>query len=259
MTDGNVERQRKAGAPPAGVHAVIGASGGIGNAVSRRLAGGSAALWLGGRREEPLSQLAEELSARSMVVDATDFGAVEAFLDAALDEHETLRGVVCLAGSILLKPAHLTTSEELEQTLAANVRTAFATVRAAAPRMRKQGGAIVLVTSAAASIGLPNHEAIAAAKGAVAGLVRSAAATYARQGIRVNAVAPGLVRTPATERIFANENSVKASTAMHPSGRLGEPEDVARAVTWLLEGASDWVTGQIIAVDGGLSGLKGRS
>lgn len=109
----------------------------------------------------------------------------------------------------------------------------------------------------AARLGLVNHEAIAAAKAGVIGLTLSAAATYASKGIRVNAVAPGLVRTPLTARITSNEATLNASTAMHALGRVGEPEDVASAIAWLLDPAQAWVTGQVI-VGGGLAMLRSR-
>ncbi|HXG48112.1 MAG TPA: SDR family oxidoreductase, partial [Methylomirabilota bacterium] len=165
-------------------------------------------------------------------------------------------GVLNCAGSILLKPAHLTTEAELQQVLALNLVSAFATVRAAANVMRGSGGSIVLMASAAAEIGLANHEAIAAAKAGAIGLVRSAAATYAAQGIRVNAVAPGLVETPMSARITSNETARNASIEMHPLGRLGRPQDVAEPICWLLGPPSSWVTGQVVGVDGGLARLK---
>ena len=117
---------------------------------------------------------------------------------------------------------------------------------------------MVLLSSAAARIGLANHEAVAAAKAGVIGLTLSAAATYARARIRFNAVAPGLVRTPLSAGLLANELAAKASVAMHPLGRLGEPEDVARAICWLLDPHNDWVTGQVLGVDGGLADVKAR-
>jgi len=120
------------------------------------------------------------------------------------------------------------------------------------------GGSVVLVSTAAARTGIANHEAIAAAKGGVQGLMLSAAATYAARGLRFNCVAPGLTRTPLAAKIIASEASEKASLAMHALGRLGEPGDVARAIYWLLDPANDWVTGQILGVDGGLANVRVR-
>ena len=124
--------------------------------------------------------------------------------------------------------------------------------------MTATGGSVVLVSSAAARVGLVNHEAIAAAKAGVIGLTLSAAATYAPRGIRVNCVAPGLVRTPMTARLTANEASLKASTAMHALGRVGDPADVAGAIDWLLGPDSGWVTGQVLGIDGGLATVRPR-
>jgi NAD(P)-dependent dehydrogenase (short-subunit alcohol dehydrogenase family) len=172
--------------------------------------------------------------------------------------HPGITGAVNLAGSILLRPAHLTTAQDFEDTISLNLRTAFAVTRAAGKHMKSTGGSVVLMSSCAASVGLPNHEAIAAAKAGVEGLVRAAAATYAGSGIRFNAVAPGLVATPMARRITENEGALKASVAMHPLGRIGQPEEVARAITFLLGEASAWTTGQVLGVDGGLARLKGR-
>ena len=124
--------------------------------------------------------------------------------------------------------------------------------------MAKTGGSVVLVSSAAARIGLANHEAIAAAKAGVIGLVLSAAASYAGRGIRFNAVAPGLVETPMTSKLTANEKMREGSTALHALGRIGQPADVARAIEWLLDPANDWVTGQVLGVDGGLGSVRSR-
>jgi NAD(P)-dependent dehydrogenase (short-subunit alcohol dehydrogenase family) len=121
-----------------------------------------------------------------------------------------------------------------------------------------QGGSVVLTATAAARHGLANHEAIAAAKGGVIALARSAAATYAGKGLRVNVVAPGLVRTPMAARITATPAAEQASAAMHALGRIGEPDDVAPAYVWLLGAESSWVTGQEIGVDGGLATLRSR-
>ena len=169
-----------------------------------------------------------------------------------------LDGAVNCVGSLLLKPAHITTDTEWANTIALNLSTAFYLVRAATKKMTKEGGSIVLISTAAAQTGLANHEAIAAAKGGVIGLTLSAAASYAARRIRVNSVAPGLVESQLTERITSRDNARQASLSMHALGRLGRPDDVARAITWLLDPEQDWVTGQVIGVDGGLGSVRAR-
>ena len=237
---------------------ILGAAGGIGGALARRLAGQGASLVLAGRDAERLGALAADTGGIPFVLDATRPAEVESAVAKAVEAHGRLDGLVNCVGSILLKPAHLTSEEEWDAVVATNLKSAYASVRAAA-RAMTEGGSVVLVSSAAARLGLANHEAIAAAKAGVIGLTLSAAATYAPKGIRVNAVAPGLVRTPMTARITGNEAAMKASTAMHALGRVGEPEDVASAIAWLLDPVQSWVTGQVIGVDGGLATLRSRS
>jgi 3-oxoacyl-[acyl-carrier protein] reductase len=238
---------------------VIGATGGIGSALCSLLVAGGGRVFLAAREAQRAEDLGSRLGMPWTTVDASDPDALDACGDAAAEELGGLDGIVNCAGSLLLKPAHLTTSAEWQATLAANLTTAFGCVRAAGRLLKASGGSVVLVSSAAARIGLANHEAIAAAKAGVIGLTLSAAATYARQGIRFNAVAPGLVRTPLTKGLVASELAEKASVAMHPLGRLGEPEDVARAIAFLLDPAQGWITGQVLGIDGGLADLKVRS
>jgi 3-oxoacyl-[acyl-carrier protein] reductase len=188
-----------------------------------------------------------------VTLDATDFAATElAFKNAG-----TLDGVVNCCGSLLLRSAHMTTAEQYHQVINASLTTAFSTVRAAGKYMTN-GGSVVLVSSSAALEGLAHHEAIAAAKAGIIGLTLSAAATYAGQNLRFNAVAPGLTETPLTAGLTSNEASRKISIAMHALGRLGQPEDIARAIVFLLDPANSWITGQVLAVDGGLSRVRPR-
>jgi NAD(P)-dependent dehydrogenase (short-subunit alcohol dehydrogenase family) len=239
------------------VHVVLGASGAIGSALARRLAGRGARLVLGGRDAAALDALSAETGGLACPGDATAPEAAERAVALARERFGRLDGAANCVGSVLLKPAHLTRDDEFAAVLATNLWSAFHLVRAATKAM-DGGGSIVLVSSAAARTGLPNHEAIAAAKAGVEGLALSAATTYAPRRIRVNCVAPGLVRSQLTARITGSEPALKASLAMHALGRIGEPDDVASAMAWLLDPATSWVTGQVLGVDGGLGALKGR-
>jgi len=240
---------------------IVGGVGGIGSAVARRLAGRGDRLVLAGRNAEKLESGAAETGAQNFTLDARDSAAVEALMQSVLASHGRVDGVVNCAGSILLKPAHLITDAEFAETIATNLTTAFNVLRAAVRVMMKQtgGGSIVLCSSVAARRGLVNHEAIAAAKAGVEGLALAAAASYARFGVRVNCVAPGLTRTEMTRSLTQNETIAKMSAAMHPLGRIGEPAEVASAICWLLDAEQSWVTGQVIGIDGGLSHVQARS
>ena len=103
---------------------------------------------------------------------------------------------------------------------------------------------------------MTNHAAIAAAKGAVEGLTRASAADYAKRGIRVNAIAPAMTDTPMSENLLKSEASRKISDSMHPVGRIGEAKEIADVASWLVDGAPEWMTGQIIGVNGGLGTIK---
>ena len=232
---------------------LIGATGGIGSATARRLRP-HAELVLAGRNEDKLKALAEELSSPYVVVNAADFDA----LDRAVQAHMPFGAIVNCAGSLLLKPAHLTTEREYRDTVDLSLTTAFATVRSGAKAMMSTGGSIVLCATAAARAGFANHEAIAAAKGGVMALTLSAAASYGSRNIRVNCVAPGLVETPLTARITGNEAARAASQAMHVLGRIGKPEDIASAIAWLVDPENSWVTGQVLGVDGGLGTIRAK-
>lgn len=238
--------------------AILGATGTIGSTLARRLVRQGQSVLLVGRSEDKLRALSEEIGQPFVRTDVTSSQTLEEALRAGSEAHDGCRVVVNCIGSLLLKPAHLTTDAEFRQVVETNLFTAFATIRAGAKVLRERGGSIVLFASAAAEIGIQNHEAIAAAKAGIVGLARSAAATYAANNIRVNVVSPGLIRTELTRRIWENPASANASAQRHPLGRLGEPEQVASLVTWLLDSENDWITGQVIGVDGGLGHVLPR-
>jgi 3-oxoacyl-[acyl-carrier protein] reductase len=237
---------------------IFGATGGVGSSICRQLAGAGHQLALSGRDASKLASLAQEVRAPFYPADATEWAAVEEVMRSAKRDLKGLDGVAVCVGSLLLKPAHMTEQKEFDAVLNANLSVAFGVVRSAVRTFMTTGGSIVLISSAAASIGIPNHEAIAAAKAAIEGLTRSAAATYAPRGIRVNCVAPGLIQTPLTQSLTEDDKMRKASEQMHPLGRLGNASEVAKAVTWLLSPEQDWVTGQVIGVDGGLAACLPR-
>lgn len=232
--------------------AILGSTGTIGSTIARRLVAQGQAVLLVGRNREKLQAIATELSQPSLLLESIDSQFLEQSLIQASTNHDGLSALVNCIGSVVLKPAHHTSDDEFRQTLETNLFTAFAAVRAGSKLMRESGGSIILFASAAAEIGIQNHEAIAAAKGGVIGLARSAAATYAPYNIRVNVISLGLIKTELTRSIWANLASAEASTRMHALGRLGSPEHVASLATWLLGPENDWLTGQVIGVDGGL-------
>ncbi len=236
---------------------VLGGTGGIGEALGRRLAARGAGVVAAARGRERLEALARETGVATAQVDVTRNGEVDALVADVAAREGGLQGMALCVGSILIRPAHLTSPEDFRNTLALNLETAFHVVRAAA-RHLKEPASVVLFSSAAARIGLMGHEAIAAAKAGVEGLVRSAAASYAARGLRFNAVAPGLVETPLSQRITSSPAVRSASESLHALGRLGNPEEVAAMAEWLLDPAHSWVTGQVFGVDGGLATVRSR-
>lgn len=226
---------------------VIASSSGIGQAVVKQLLFEGHKVYQTSRQESEINPDA--------VLDATDFDAVDNVFASAKEKMGGIDGVVNCAGSLLLKPAHLTSKKQYEDIINASLTTSFAVVRAAGKYIT-DGGSVVLISSAAAMEGLANHEAIAAAKAGIIGLTLSCAATYAGNNLRFNAIAPGLTETNLTKSLVENEVSRKYSEGMHALGRLGKPEDIARAIVFLLNPENSWITGQVLGVDGGLSNVR---
>ncbi len=233
---------------------IFGAHGGIGEALARRLAAASRELVLVGRREETMAALGRELGAGHGVCDVLDPASIEAALERA-DAGDGLAGLAYCVGSIDLKPLKQATAEDFLQSFMLNCVGAALAVKAAAPALDRAGGSVVLFSTVAVSQGFPNHSIIAAAKGAVEGLMRSLAAELAPT-VRVNAVAPSLTRTPLAAQLTRSETMTRSVAGLHALPRLGEAQDMAAAAAYLLGEESAWVTGQVLHVDGGRSRLR---
>ncbi len=238
---------------------VLGANGGIGAALVHKLHKGGRSLVLAGKNQEGLSALASELSQPYYVWDSRDEDAWKTNLSRMSDEGIKLDAIVQLAGSIVIKPLSTLSWNEVQETLERNLQPAFFTLKYGAPLLVENGGgSIVLMSSVAAQFGLANHEAISAAKAAVEGLALSAAASLAPRNVRVNVVAPALVESPLSKRFVSSEEARKASAAMHPLGRIGQPTDIANMIATLIDPEFSWMTGQVVSVDGGMSRVKSK-
>ena len=233
---------------------ITGGSGGIGADVARRVVATGARAVIVARDPERLAAAARDTGATAYACDVLDAAAFAEVVRRAETEVGELDGLVHAVGSVFLRPLHATSLDDFRATFETNATSAFLALKTVLPlMMRRRRGSAVLFSTVAATTGLPNHETIAAAKSAVEGLVRSASISYARYGVRVNAVAPALTRTPLSRALWENETTLKASLAMHPLGRIGEPADIAAAVLYFLSDDASWTTGQVLGVDGGLS------
>ena len=234
---------------------VVGATGGIGEAVCKRLADEKANLILFSRNHDKLKRLENNLNTNviSVVGDATKLIDLENAVKIGIEKFGKIDSLIHAVGSIVLKPIHNTDEEVFRNTLEQNLVSPFLSIKSVIKKMISQKtGSIVVISSVAGSKGLVNHEAISAAKGGLESMIRSASVTYAKKGIRFNGVALGLVETPLSKFLTENEISRKASESLHPMGRIGTPKDVVEAIIYLSSDDSSWVTGTIIAIDGGM-------
>ena len=216
---------------------ILGSTGGIGKCLSNSLSLDNN-LFLGSRTVDKVNSLVSGINCNNLVsgdsVDATSFDEINIFLEKANDFLGSIDCIINCTGSLLLKPAHLTTEDELDNTFKVNVFSCFGILKYGFKYLKKDGGSILFFSSAASKVGLKNHETISSAKGAISSMVLSAASTYARYNIRVNAIAPGLVDTPLTEKIIQNKLSLDYSLSLHGLKRAGKPENFVPIVSSLI-------------------------
>jgi NAD(P)-dependent dehydrogenase (short-subunit alcohol dehydrogenase family) len=228
---------------------VTGASSGIGRAIALRCIAAGARVLATGRRAGALAQLD---GAETYPCDLLEPGASEACVARAVARLGGLDGAVHAAGTVLRgQDPRGSSDEEIDGVLLANLAVPQRVARAVLGALGR-GGSLVLISSQLGRIGAPGYASYCAAKGGIDALVRSLAVDVGADGIRVNAVAPGLVRTPMAYIGRGNFDELEPAIAeRHPLGRIGEPDDIAGPVAFLLSDAAAWITGQTIVVDGG--------
>ena len=213
-----------------------------------------------GRNSKSLDELKVH-GASCAVADARDPSSIEAAVKTFADGG-ALNGLVYGIGSIPLKPFKGTSAADMLEAYTINTVSAAMSLKAAAPALSQAqgGGSVVLFSSIAASVGFPNHVAIAAAKAGIESLVRSAGAELCPK-IRVNAIAPSLTDTPLAARLLASEAGRKAMAEAHPLARYGTQDDITQAALFLLDPSlgSGWMSGQVLHIDGGRSTLRPKN
>lgn len=237
---------------------ITGSGGTLGTVVAQKLSAKGYVVVLAGRNMDHL-EVSPITDALKVAGDLSDPAHVETLFAAIHREHGQPPSLLAhCAGSVMIRPMHRMTHDQYSSCIKNNLDSAFFTLQkfVAGLMEQKHKGSAVLVSSVAAKIGIGNHTAVAAAKAGIEGLIRSAAADYAQRGIRINGIAPGLFRSNATEGFFTGEKAEAQLAAQYPLGRYGSVEDEANAICWLLSDQADWVTGQILAVDGGFSSTR---
>ena len=230
---------------------IFGATGSIGSSLAEQLKNSGNEIHLVARNQDDVDSIAKKLDCSYTVANVMEDG----FIEKVNSDISDIKGVAYCVGSIDLKPLKMTNEQDFNQCMKLNLYSAIEVIKCYQESLKKNKGSIVLFSTVAAQRGFTNHSIIASTKAAVEGLTVSLAAEFA-PNIRVNCIAPSLTNSKIAEPMLKNKVLAEGIAKAHPLKRLGEGRDSASLAKFLITEDSSWVTGQIIAVDGGRSKLS---
>ena len=230
---------------------IFGATGSVGSNLSKLLKDSGYDIHLVARNNDEVATLSKHLSCSYTVADVLEDG----FVEKIKNDIEDVKGIAYCVGSIDLKPIRMVTEKDFNKCMKSNLYSAVEIIKGFQESLKKNKGSLVLFSTVAAQRGFTNHSIIASAKAAVEGLTVSLAAEFA-PNIRVNCIAPSLTNSKIAQPMLKNLAVAEGIAKAHPLKRLGEGKDSASLAKFLITEDSSWMTGQIIAVDGGRSKLS---
>jgi NAD(P)-dependent dehydrogenase (short-subunit alcohol dehydrogenase family) len=230
---------------------IFGATGSVGSSLAEQLKNSGNDIHLVARNESEVKVIANKLGCSYTVADVLEDG----FIEKVKSDINDIKGIAYCVGSIDLKPLRMVTEADMNKCMKLNLYSAIEAIKGYQESLKKNKGSVVLFSTVAAQRGFTNHTIIASAKAAVEGLTVTLAAEFA-PNIRVNCIAPSLSKSKIAEPMLKNPTIAEGIAKAHPLKRLGEGKDSAALAKFLITEESSWITGQIIAVDGGRSKLS---
>ena len=230
---------------------IFGATSSVGSSLAEQLKNSGNDIHLIARNENEVKTIAEKLGCTYTVADVLE----EGFIEKVKSDISEIKGIAYCVGSIDLKPLRMVTEADMNKCMKLNLYSAIEAIKGFQESLKKNKGSVVLFSTVAAQRGFTNHTIIASAKAAVEGLTVTLAAEFAPH-IRVNCIAPSLSKSKIAEPMLKNPAIAEGIAKAHPLKRLGEGKDSAALAKFLITEESSWITGQIIAVDGGRSKLS---
>jgi len=230
---------------------IFGATGSVGSSLAEQLKNSGNDIHLVARNEDEVKVIADKLDCSYTVADVLEDG----FIEKVKSDISEIKGIAYCVGSIDLKPLRMVTEADMNKCMKLNLYSAIEAIKGYQESLKKNKGSVVLFSTVAAQRGFTNHTIIASAKAAVEGLTVTLAAEFA-PNIRVNCIAPSLSKSKIAEPMLKNPAIAEGIAKAHPLKRLGEGKDSAALAKFLITEESSWITGQIIAVDGGRSKLS---